>query len=167
MPTKYNKYFLAIAMCAFFSSCAGLDSLIRVHAYEGARKPASEMATVYGVWNGPGRDMAFVCKVDGKSYWRVGYISNCPSVVYLLPGKHELSLLYEYQQLRSEDITVSVTVETGRTYQVVAKSFDNKTVQFDVQEKAADFKLTYKDLVPRNFEVSNQPNPYVDPSTAK
>lgn len=167
MRANYSKYFLAIAMCACFSSCGSLDSLIRVHAYQGVRKPASEMATVFGVWNGPGRENAFVCKVDGKSYWRVGYISNCPSVVYLLPGTHKLSLLYEYQQLYSEDVTVSVTAEAGRTYQVVATSYDSKTAQFEVQEKAADFKLTYKDLVPRNFEVSKQPNPYVDPSTAK
>jgi hypothetical protein len=83
MQNHRTKFFLIIAIGILFLSCAGPESLLRTHAYEGTRKAASEMATVFAVWNGPGFEMASICSADGKSYWKFGTISNCLSVIYL------------------------------------------------------------------------------------
>jgi len=65
--------------------------LKKEHAYAGPRRPAAQLATVYGkiVTNlasllDPLR-MTFICEVDGKSN-RAPIFSGCPSIVYLLPA---------------------------------------------------------------------------------
>jgi hypothetical protein len=166
MQNHRTKFFLIIAIGILFLSCAGPESLLRTHAYEGTRKAASEMATVFAVWNGPGFEMASICSADGKSYWKFGTISNCRSVIYLLPGKHEISVQYEYANYTGE-VSFPIDVQAGRAYRVFATSYDLKVAHFELREMPADFKLTYKDVAPIYFNGGRGKNSYVDPSTAK
>lgn len=129
-------------------SCVGPQGLIRVHAYDSPQKSVSEIATVYAIWGGLGGEMSFICTVDGKSYSKMGAISNCPSVVYLTPGKHDLGVSYRYANYYS-NVTINVDLSAGRTYRLVSTSTDRlKTASFEISQMPPGFQLKYKDVIP-------------------
>src|SRR5262245_26449340 len=84
---------------------------MREHAYEGARRPASQIATVFAPYGDAGQ-MTFICSVDGRSYLKLGWTwtSSCPSVVYLLPGAHQLMVNYRFGYLTGTT-TIPIRVE--------------------------------------------------------
>lgn len=130
------------------TGCAGPDALMRVHAYDAPKKDANKLATIYGVWNGAGGEQTFICSVDGKSYRKMGAISNCPSVVYVPEGRHELGIKYTYANYYA-DKSVTLNFVAGRTYEVRAVSNANlSSAQFEAFEMPESFALKYKDLVP-------------------
>lgn len=167
MRSYFGKFFLVLTVSVLLTSCAiGPESLLRTHAYEGAQKSATEMATVFAVWKGVGGELTFICEVDGKSHRKLGAISSCPSVVYLLPGRHDLTVEYRWANLIGT-VVVPVNAEAGKTYRVTGTSTDKKQVLFNIQEMPVGFALTYKDVAPVFFSDGARPNSRVDPSMEK
>ncbi len=55
------------------------------HAYEGAARPATQIATVFVASNNS--LLAYICAVDGKNYFKLTLISGpCGHVVYCFPA---------------------------------------------------------------------------------
>lgn len=168
-----NFSILKLSLLTFvLSSCSiGPSSLIRQHVYEGTQKPANELATIYGRWGGFSGEMLFMCNIDGKSYSQLGAISPCPSVVYLTPGKHEIEANWRWAN-RSEFKKITLNLEKGKTYEIVAKHKDiplAKVEEVDIQiiSKPEGYELSYKDLAPLFFEDGKVQNSLVDPATGK
>jgi len=109
--------------------------------------------------------MSFICEIDGKSYRKLGLTSSCPSVVYLLPGRHILKLEY-----RSANVIgtaeVPISAVAGKSYQIIATSWVkvNEKGYFYIHEMPAGFTLTYRDIAPVYFRDGTRPNSPVDPS---
>ncbi|HEX5632208.1 MAG TPA: hypothetical protein VFX50_03235, partial [Gemmatimonadales bacterium] len=110
----------ALAACAVLAGCAstvGPEALLRSHAYEGPRRSPRELATVFARFNTFDAGRAFVCAVDARPYRRDGVMSHCPSVVYVTPGVHALSV--EYRWLGgSGRATVPADLRPGLLYEV-------------------------------------------------
>lgn len=96
-----------------------------------------------------------ICEVDGKSYRRMGMMSSCPSVVYLLPGKHTLTLETRFAHLIGNHL-YEVTVEAGRVYQVVTTAKEVRQVSFATKPMPPGHVLTYRDIGPLFFEGKQQ-----------
>ena len=140
-------------------------TLIRVHAYEGANRPAAQIATVFAPY-GPTAEMTFICSVNGKSYLRMGWTSSCPSVVYLLPGTHQLTINFHLGADRSTT-TMSIRAEAGRSYVVRAAKSGDRRATFSISTMPEGFVLTYRDIVPGYFAKYGKQNSRVDPADAK
>lgn len=168
-----NSSILKIVVLSFLlSSCAiGPSSLIRQHAYDGPKKPAAEVATVYAKWGGLGGGMMFICGVDGKGYSQLGAISPCPSVVYLTPGQHTLNADWRFAN-RIANKELIGDFKAGKVYEVIAKHADIPLAQLtDVElilvEKSDNYQLTYKELAPAFFVKGDVSDSKVDPATGK
>jgi hypothetical protein len=46
----------------------GPQGLMRVHAYEGPKRPASQLATVFAPYGSAAVGWKYMCKADGKNY---------------------------------------------------------------------------------------------------
>jgi len=144
--------FLLLAAVAALSGCAsGPEVLLRSQAYDGAAKSKDSVAAVFVAHPGVQAHHTLICEVDGKSYRRMGMMSSCPSVVYLLPGKHTLSLETRYAHLIGNHFH-DVTVEAGRVYQVVTTVKDVRQVHFTNKPMPQGYVLTYRDIGPFFFE---------------
>ena len=72
---------LAASIAAVLICIEAATALVvqKEHAYSGPRRPAAQLATVYGtvqaIFLRP--TMTFICEVDGKSY---GGWGSCPSI---------------------------------------------------------------------------------------
>ena len=122
------------------ASAADPRDVVVIRMYDGAAKPASEVAAVYGFDGGRESDGNWFCAVDGKDLQQtVAGSVHCASVVYLLPGKHVLSWRYRsftheenYRDIRQTILhgDMEVTVEAGRAYDFIAASLVSKTPKF-------------------------------------
>ena len=142
--------------------------LKKEHAYTGPRRPAAQLATVYGkiVTNlasllDPLR-MTFVCEVDGKSY-RGMMFSSCPSIVYLLPGSYRLTVHHGRGNAGASG-TISAQVAAGRVYEVEVESAADRRVSFRLREMPAGFVLTYKDVQPSSYAPGRRENSRIGPA---
>src|SRR5262245_24536582 len=117
-----------------------------VHAYEGPRRPAAQIATVYGPirLNPVGRTL--ICEVDGKS---VRGWAGCRSIVYLLPGSHRLRTHSAIGGPLVAYGTLTASFAAGRVYHIESEPAANG-VSFRLREKPPGFALTYKDMFPDN-----------------
>ena len=173
MPTDTAKRFAAAFSLLLHAAPAALAqlgpgpeaTLIRVHAYEGVNRPAAQIATVFAPY-GPAAEMTFICSVDGKSYLRMGWSSTCPSVVYLLPGAHQLTLDFHLGGARSTT-TMPIRAEAGKSYVVRAVKSGDRRATFSISSMPEGFVLTYKDIVPGYFAKYGKQNSRVDPADAK
>jgi len=138
------------------------SSLGRVHVYDGPKRPASQLATVFTTIRA---EIVYICEVDGKRL-PMGWSSTCPSVVYLLPGEHKLTVSL-WSGSRRGSGTVTLKAVAGRTYQARATQVEPGRAGYSVAEMPAGFRLTYKDLTPAYFEKYNVQNAPVDPADAR
>ena len=143
------------------------STTMRVHAYEGAKRAASQIATVFAPY-GPGAEMSFICSVDGKSYFKMGWTwtSSCPSVVYLLPGTHQLTINFRFGTLTGTT-TVPIRVEAGKSYVARGVLAGERRATYSISPMPEGFVLTYKDIVPAYFAKYGAKNSRVDPLDAK
>ena len=141
------------------------NTTMRVHAYEGAPRPASQIATVFAPY-GMNGEMTHICNVDGKSYRKLGWTSSCPSVVYLLPGTHQLKLDFYVARLVGSP-TVPIQVEAGKSYMVRGVLSGDRRATFSIDPMPQGFVLTYKDIYPASFSKSGVKNTRVDPADAR
>jgi hypothetical protein len=149
---------LSLCIAVFLASCSvGPSSLLRSQAYEGPARPSTDVAMLFATHRGIDTYFALVCQVDGKEYQRMGAISNCPSVVYLAPGKHRIGLQTRYANLVGNH-ELSVEVVAGRVYEIVMTPKTTTTVEYAVAAKPEGFLLTYKDLAPFMYRGSNTEN---------
>jgi hypothetical protein len=160
-------------LCACSAASAQLftpeQTLIRVHAYEGSPRPAKQIATVFARPYESTGLVTHICKVDGKSLFRLGWSSTCPSVVYLLSGTHQLTI--EYRDGRSGvSPTIPIRVEAGKTYMVLGTTSQEGfrvRVATSVSAMSEGFVLTYKDIVPAYYAKGDKPNSRINPEDAK
>jgi hypothetical protein len=158
-------------LCACSAASAQLftpeQTLMRVHAYEGSPRPAKQIATVFvRPFESTGL-ITTICKVDGKSLRRLGWTSTCPSVVYLLPGTHQLTIEYRHAWAGASP-TIPIRAEAGKTYMVLGTlSQDLRRVAASVSAMPEGFVLTYKDIDPGYFAKFDRPNSRVNPEDAK
>jgi len=83
---------LAFVLCSSQIVSAQAPPVRKVHAYDGPRRASAQLATVYGKMLTRPLALTFICEVDGKSYRATFAASICPSVIYLLPGRHRLQI---------------------------------------------------------------------------
>jgi hypothetical protein len=137
------------AAAALISSHAPLAQgapVSQMHAYEGPRRPAAQLATVYGAIRLNRLDRTMICEVDGKS---VRTFSGCRSIVYLLPGSHRLQISYSFGAIRKANGTLTASFAAGRVYHIESGPAGN-WVSFRLREKPPGSALTYKDVYPDN-----------------
>ena len=157
------KVAVALPVLFLLVGCAGgPEALMRRHAYEGSRMPASELATVFARWDGGGGEQTYICGVDGKGYRQRGPLSPCPSVVYLTPGPHALEVLHELGFSTATN-SIALRALAGRAYEVKATVYDSKHTRFSWREMPPGFVLTYRDLAPSYFSKGDRPNRPVSP----
>ncbi len=122
---------IALAGCAnphwTPASAADEKDVVVMRVYEGPVKPPSQVATVFAFDGNETGDAQWICSVDGKELQRtVGLSVHCPSVVYLLPGRHVLGWRYHGRRSAGDATYVvgsselSVDVEAGHTYDLIA-----------------------------------------------
>lgn len=120
-------------------------TLWRAQAYAGAQRPAAEVATVFTTDDRPRLGASTLCAVDGLRFEQAG---TCASVVYLLPGEHELTLVHRVRTERIE-ASVRVRVDAGRTYQLKFASMrSQQPAAVQVLPTSLRFQLTYRSLAP-------------------
>jgi len=141
--------------------------LRKQHAYGGSPRPLAQIATVYGTTlTRPGLALTYVCKIDGKSYRATiafGSISICPSIVYLLPGNHQL-VVQHGRGYAGGTGTISGNVAAGRVYEIVIDQVESMRVSIRLQEKPPGFVLTYKDVSPGPFLSGMRQNSNINPA---
>lgn len=162
-----------LAAAVLFSGQAALAQAVpvrRTHVYEDPRRPAAQLATVYGkMLTLPLANplaFTFVCEVDGKSYRAMIAVSVCPSVVYLLPGSHRLVVNHS-TGYAGGDGTITVQVAAGRVYEIEAERAGNLRVSFHLRAKPPGYVLPFKDVMPAPFLSSTRQNPRIDPADAQ
>ena len=150
------------AAAALMSSHAALAQVppSQVHAYEGPRRPAAQIATVHGAIRLSPLDRTEICEVDGK---RVRTFSSCRLIVYLLPGSHRLQIFYSLG-IRRANGTLTASFAAGRVYHIESEPAANG-VSFRLREKPPGSALTYKDVFPDNPLLSvTMQNSRIDPA---
>ncbi|MGM9485907.1 hypothetical protein [Ideonella sp. YS5] len=146
------KLSLLAALASGLSGCVtGPEGLLRSHAYEGPPKSRDNVAAVFVAHSGLQTYFTLICEVDGKSYRRMGFMTSCPSVAYLLPGKHQLSLETRFGNLIGNH-SYEVTVDQGRVYQIVTTLKEPRVVNFDTRAMPQGYVLTYRDIGPFFFQ---------------
>jgi hypothetical protein len=161
LPLKFFAAGIATLIFAEVALAEGGPSLAQIHAYEGARRPLAQIATVYGVrrFNPLGRSAT--CEVDGKSVR--GFV-GCRSIVYLLPGSHRLQTFYSSTAVQTAYGTITASFAAGRVYQIESERAGDR-VSFRLREKPPGFVLTYKDVLPDNPMLSTAVgNMRIDPA---
>ena len=160
-------------LCACSPASAQLftpeQTLMRAHAYEGSPRPAKQIATVFARASDSTGLTAHICKVDGKSLFRLGLASTCPSVVYLLPGTHQLTIGFRHSGGGASP-TIPIRAEAGKTYMVlgtVSQEGLRKRVAASVSAMPEGFALTYKDILPAYYAKGDKPNSRINPEDAK
>jgi hypothetical protein len=135
------------------------------HAYEGARRPAAQLATVYGVYGklltmplANPLAMTMIHDVDGKSV-RGMFEAACCSVVYVLPGTHQIRAALSGGFPHGTG-TVSGNFAAGRVYEVEAVVSGDK-ITFRLRD--AGTVLTYKDVMPTPYLDGTRQNSRVQP----
>jgi hypothetical protein len=159
--------------CACSAASAQLftpeQTLMRVHAYEGGPRPARQIATVFvRPFESIGL-ISTICKVDGKSLRRLGWTSTCPSVVYLLPGTHQLTIEYRHAWAGASP-TIPIRAEAGKTYMVLGTMSQEglrKRVATSISAMPEGFALTYKDIYPAYYAKGEKSNSRINPEDAK
>jgi hypothetical protein len=135
------------------------------HAYEGPRRPAAQLATVYGkvVINlaslANPMQTTMIHDVDGKSV-RGMFESACCSIAYVLPGRHQILVHYSTGH-RYGSGTVTANFAAGRVYEAEAVVSGDK-VAFRLRE--AGSVLTYKDVMPNSYLSGSRVNSRIDPA---
>jgi len=160
---------LAAAIAAALVSCqAALAQPVPIdkrHAYEGPRRTAAQVATVYAklVTNLASLTnpltVTMIQRVDGKSV-RGMFESMCCSVVYVLPGRHEI-FVHHSTGRRYGTGTVTGNFAAGRVYEAEAIVQGDK-VGFRLRE--AGSVLTYKDVMPSPYASGSRVNSRIDPA---
>lgn len=151
------------------------QTLVRVHAYEGDPRPATQIATVF-VPFAMGGLLPRICKVDGRSLFRLGWTSSCPLVVYLLPGTHQLTVEFRSGWARASP-TIPIRAEAGKTYTVLGTTsgeknmfgveMPNTRIAASISAMPEGFALTYKDIYPTYYSKGDKPNLRINPEDAK
>ncbi|HEY8269211.1 MAG TPA: hypothetical protein VIG34_11185 [Xanthobacteraceae bacterium] len=156
---------VAAALVATHGAFAQPVPIDKRHAYEGSRRTAAQVATVYGkiVTNLASLSrpltMTMIHNVDGKSV-RGMFESACCSVVYVLPGRHQILVHYSVGN-RYGSGTVTTNFAAGRVYEVEAVEGGDK-VAFRLRE--AGSVLTYKDVMPTPYASGSRVNSRIDPN---
>jgi len=145
------------------------QTLGQAHAYEGDRRPASQIATVFVAPNNA--LLTHICQVDGKNYFKLTLISGpCGNVVYLLPGTHQLTLR-QGEGFAQGGFTIPIRVEARKTYHVVGtvveREFSRIRVVTSINTMPQGFALSYKDIYPAYYARTNRPNARINPEDAK
>jgi hypothetical protein len=157
---------VAAAIAAVLLSSQALSAqpvpVRKVHAYEGARRPAGQVATVFGRMLTRPLALTFVCEVDGKSYRATFAASICPSVVYLVPGNHALKI-HRGAGMAGGQGSVQIRAEAGRTYEIEVDPPVQMRATFRVKQLPGGFVLTYKDVTPGAF-TGSRTNSRIDPA---
>jgi hypothetical protein len=135
----------------------------KVHAYDGARRSSAQVATVFGKMLTRPLALTFICEVDGKSYRAALAASICPSVVYLLPGRHQLQISHGTGVLGGHG-TVSMHAEVGRVYEIEVGPVAAMRAEYRVRPLPRGFVLTYKDVSPGPFLSGTRQNSPIDPA---
>lgn len=154
---------IAAALICTEAATAQMWPVWKEHAYSGLRRPAAQLAAVHGkilMWPFP--RSTNICEVDGKSY-RGGFGGGCPSIVYLLPGRHQLVVTHAVGTAGGAT-TISVQVAAGRVYEIVAGPMVNMRASLVVKQKPPGFVLTYKDVTPHAFVSDAQLKMRIDPA---
>jgi hypothetical protein len=161
---RHKPLFLALAaalICAHpaLAQPVGID---KRHAYERPKRPAAQLATIYGktltMPLASPLSFTMIREVDGKSV-RGMFEAACCSVVYVLPGTHRILVHYQIPNwYRSETLTGNFAA--GRVYEAVATQNGDK-VAFHLRD--AGTVLTYKDVMPTPYLSGTRQNSRVDP----
>jgi hypothetical protein len=141
----------------------------RAHAYEGAARPASQIATVFITANDG--MFGYICTVNGTNYFKLTLTSGpCGHVVYLLPRTHQLGLRYSSGASKASP-TIPIRVEAGKTYHLVGTRVAGDGVRdravTSINTMPQGFALTYKDVYPEYYAGTNRPNARINPEDAK
>ena len=159
---------LAAAILAALVSSQALGQPVPIdkrHAYEGPGRPAAQIATVYSkiVTNLASLfnplQMTMIQKVDGKTV-RGLFEAACCSVVYVLPGRHEIFVHYSTGRWHGSG-TVTGNFAAGRVYEAEAVVSGNK-VAFRLRDHGT--VLTYKDVMPSSYASGTRVNSRIDPN---
>src|SRR5258705_5068434 len=111
MTRRLNPLAAAAALISSHAPLAQGAPVSQMHAYEGPRRPAAQLATVYGAIRLNRLDRTMICEVDGKS---VRTFSGCRSIVYLLPGSHRLPISYFFCALSKAKRKLTAHFAAGR-----------------------------------------------------
>jgi hypothetical protein len=139
------------------------------HAYEGPRRPAAQLATVFGKFVtlplASPLAITMIQKVDGKSV-RGLFESMCCDVVYVLPGSHQIFVSHSISLPgRHGEATVTGNLAAGRVYEAEAIVSGEK-VAFRLRETPPGYVLTYKDVRPAQYPpAGSRQNSRVVPTT--
>jgi len=135
---------------------------MRRHAYEGPRRPAAELATVFARWDGAGSEQTYICRVDGRQFRQPGEDNPCPSVVYVTPGPHVFEVEHR-MGFRYGTYLLTFNTRAGSTYEVKSSVYDEKYARYVWREMPPGYVLTYKDAAPAHFAKGERPNRPVSP----
>jgi hypothetical protein len=164
---KCARAIVAICLAGCLWGCFNKpEFLIRQHAYDGPIRSKAQIATIFAeVDDG----WPTICRLDGNSLMRFGTITDCPSVLYVLPGKHTIEVKYQEEINNRGYIAWSgdmpINVAAGAIYRIrTAVNMSDRKVRFRVEEMPSDFILTYKDVGPMLFRTNRDlQNSAVDP----
>ena len=164
----FLKPFVAVAAILICAQAALAQPvpIHKRHAYEGPRRPAAQLATVFAkTLTTPLADpsaMTVILKVDGKSVRQL-FESRGYDVVYMPPGSHQIFVSHVIGR-RYGTATVTGNLSGGRVYEVEAIVSGDK-VAFRLREMPPGYVLTYKDLRPASYLSGSRQNSRVDPTT--
>jgi hypothetical protein len=150
-----------VLLAAGLGACAGPETLVRTRTYEGVVLAPQQQATVFAVWDSGDGNPTYLCEIDGRSYRRNGYAKPCPSVLYVLPGAHNIGV-ENHRGGRVAVAIIGLTAQPGRTYEISVASNPDRA-EFYVREMDPGFTLTYKDVAPTFFK-GDRVNTPVDPA---
>lgn len=139
-----------VLVSALLAGCASFppEPAARALGYEGPSRPESEVATVFILDGRPHFESGYICQVDGRPATKDG---GCASIIYLLPGRHRLSIKYR-SHVETGEGAIDLAVEAGRLYQLNATSFrSGGKGRISVIPMAPGLKLTYRNVAPGQF----------------
>ena len=125
--TLHKIPFLVLALIlliSFVTSCGGSKQ-----KYVTPKLPKSQIATIKNLST---KDLlgeskgTYVEEIDGKNVKGSDFFKNYPTEVYVLPGKHDLKLMWRGVTLTA-DLVLWLVAEPGKTY--VAKGIYNGKTQ--------------------------------------
>ena len=131
MKTKQRRagWWWAVVLACAASGCATRGTH---HAYPGAQRDPAELATVLGTTNSntriigaTGERLTFM-SVDGKSTVPWYSLAPYPTSIYVLPGRREVEIQYEYIHGVART-PLWVQAQSNRSYRVKVMNPEGRT----------------------------------------
>ena len=149
------SWVIVAALALFAAACANQRPFMHPwQSYQGPVRPAAEYATVFIISYGSNGYAGLHSFIDGMDGRRITLTRAAPLEIYALPGEHSFDMVAGDGSARRADGMVTIQVEAGRSYEIIAHRVGADGVNWSVVDRGENYRrmdIVYQEALQRGF----------------